>query len=93
MNSEIANRRKGEDHSNGSLSGALTQTEMAAASKKVKDGKAQGLDQIAPELIINCGALMLKLCLVNSTLTVCHTFVSHKSRVVQMSVPSWNQRS
>ena len=33
--------------------------EMAAAVKRLKSGKAQGPDRIAPEFVINCGTPML----------------------------------
>ena len=59
MNAEIATLRGSVTPGDKSLTETFTEAEMLAAVSHLKSGRAQGPDHIAPELIVNCGMLML----------------------------------
>ena len=59
VNAEIAALRGSVTTGDKSLTETYTEAEMQGAVGHLKSGKAQGPDHIAPEIISNCGTLML----------------------------------
>ena len=59
VNAEIVSLRACNLADGGTLTEVFTEDKMAAAVKRLKRGKAQGPDRIAPEFVINCGTPML----------------------------------
>ena len=92
VNAEIASLRACNLADGGTLTEVFTEDKMAAAVKRLKSGKAQGPDRIAPEFVINCGTPMLAW-LGNSSLTACQPSASPRSGIEQMSLQSSNQTS